>query len=522
MPDRNGAPVTAAEVDAAIAVQDWERAQIKLRRLLAMHQHRADLWMQLSYVESYRGRYRAAREAALTAAGLPPASLEVATDTLARLRTFNEIRALGAYLDRLGPITRLPIPLLLAAASRFSSLNDQSRALLLLDEARRGDPDYPATLIARAQVLMYMGRFDEAGSELLRAMARAPHAAQLYWLLSQVSRATPESNRIDRIRALLSTPKSPADAAMLGFALHKELDDLGDIEAAWSALEQACRVKRSMLHYDAAANRALFDALIANTWRPAPQASGGVTPVFIVGMHRSGTTLLEQLLDAHPQVQGLGELYDFTSAMRYATDYHCKGVIDSIIIERAAQVDPVEVGRRYLDGIAWRLQGTTHFTDKLPSNFLNIGFICWTLPEAKILHMVRDPVETCFSNLRELFSEANPYSYDQLELADYFLQYRRLMRHWHEQYPGRILDVSYARLTAEPDRVMREVASFCGLDYMDGMSSTASSSRAVATASAVQVRYRIQARERPKWEPYANELKPLIDMLGTASAKAAC
>ncbi len=230
-------------------------------------------------------------------------------------------------------------------------------------------------------------------------------------------------------------------------------------------------------------------------------------------MHRSGTTLLEQLLDASPQVRAVGELYDFTSAMRFATDHHCKGVIDNTIVARSGSVDFSEVGRRYLDGMAWRLGEEPYFTDKLPSNFLNIGFISRALPQAKILHMVRDPMETCFSNLRELFSEANPYSYDQHELADYFIQYRRLMAHWHRAYPGRILDVSYEQLTANPASEMQRVADFCGIDFIDAMTDTRSSKRAVATASAVQVREGVIKRKFAKWVPYAQHLQPLRDAL---------
>jgi hypothetical protein len=240
---------------------------------------------------------------------------------------------------------------------------------------------------------------------------------------------------------------------------------------------------------------------------------GDPTPVFIVGMHRSGTTLLEQLLDASPQVRGAGELGDFAAAMRHATDHHCKGVIDDTIVARSAGVDFADVGRRYLDGIAWRLDGEPFFTDKQPANFLNIGYICRALPAAKILHLVRDPVETCFSNLREQFFGINLYSYDQLELADYFLQYRRLMAHWHATFPGRILDVPYAGLTGDTEATMRKVAGFCGIDYTPAMSDTRSSRRAVATASSMQVRDEVLRRDTPKWAPYAAQLQPLIRAL---------
>ena len=507
-------------VDTAIAGNDWPAAADGLKALLARTPGHPGLLVQLSYVESFLGHYRAARRSALAAAASKPTAEQVASDVIARLRTFNETQALVEYVRRLGPPSQVPIPLLLAAAAQFAYLNDHAQAMPLLDEARRADPDYPPTLLARAHVLMFLGRFDEARRDLQACMARAPNHPQLYWLLSQLERPTPASNHVATLRRLLAHPQlPPKEAASLGFALHKQLDELGDVEGAWQALEQGCRVKRNLLKYDTADTRRLVDALIAlpraTRVEPAPDAQR--IPIFIVGMHRSGTTLLEQLLDGHSDVAGVGELYDFTSQMREATDHHCKGPIDATIVERAGGLDYSAIGRGYLAGIEWRLGQAGHFTDKLPSNFLNTGFICRALPQAKILHMVRDPVETCFSHLRELFSEANPYSYEQHELADFFLEYQRLMRHWHEAWPGRILDVDYAQLTREPERVLAEVTAFCGIDFEPAMLDLASRSRGVSTASAVQVREGgVVARERPKWEPYAAHLQPLIQRLRPA------
>lgn len=499
--------------------REWEDARACFGSLLTLYPGDAEVLLQLSYVESLAGRYRNARGYALAAFDAKPQDPSTIQELVARLRTFNEGEALLACVSRLGRLDQVPIPLLLACAAQLSNLNEQTRALALLDEAKRGDPNYPATLMARAQVLIYFGKFEQAEADLQRCLSRAPEIAQLYWLLSRVRKQTPDSNHVDAIRRQLAQPRRPADTALLGFALHKELDDLGDYPGAWNALQQACAAKRSTLQYSLQESRALVEALLRT---PTPGAAldgrehaGGAdhVPIFIVGMHRSGTTLLEQLLDASPSVRGVGELYDFTSAMRDATDHHCKGVIDGVIVDRAALVDFAPIGRKYLQGMGWRLGQEANFTDKLPSNFLNIGFICRALPQAKILHMVRDPVETSFSNLRELFSSANPYSYDQLELADYFVQYRRLMAHWHDAFPGRILDVDYARLTEDTEATMREAALFCGLEYVEGMRSTASSSRAVSTASAVQVRGDVVRRETPKWAPYRQYLQPLIDTL---------
>jgi tetratricopeptide (TPR) repeat protein len=473
--------------------------------------------LQLSYMHSLRGEYRAALGYAMRAYATGTNAPKILDELLPRLRTFNEIPALLACVQRMLPASRIPIPLLIRTAAQLSYVNLPDQAIQLLDEAKHADPDYPTTLLARTQVLTYLGRFHEAEQDVARALRRAPEIAQGWWLQAALRKQQKNSHHVNAIQSQLQRPnRSANDVALLAFALHKELDDLGDIEGAWQALMLGCRAKRSMLPYDAHESSRLMHALadFSPKETPATTEPTGLTPIFIVGMHRSGTTLLEQLLDGSSSVKGIGELYDFTSAMRYVTDHHCRGVIDSRIIERARGADLADAGRRYLDGIAWRLQGAEFFTDKLPSNFLNIGFIAPALPQAKILHLVRDPVETCFSNLRELFSDANPYSYDQLELATYHHQYRAVMAHWHRQFPGRILDVEYARLVREPESVMREICTFCGLAFDPAMLQLAGRQRGVVTASAVQVRGGIQARDVPKWAPYARHLAPMIQALG--------
>lgn len=508
------------EAEGHASRRDWARAIACHEAALVLAPEDPHTLVQLSYVHSMAGHYRLARAHALRAAATGTNSPPVLKDLAARLRTFNEVPALLGCIERMRPLSRMPIPLLLAFASQLTYLGQAEQAIAFLDEAHRADPDYPPTLLSRAQVLLYLGRFTEAGRDVQRAVQRAPQLAQGYWLQAQVARQTPDDNHVPAIRRRMAQPvRTPEEAALLAFALHKELDDLGDHAGGWEALAHGCRYKRAALKYEPAGTSALFAALQAweppqpRATQPATTDPASRTPVFIVGMHRSGTTLLEQLLDGHSRVRGLGELYDFTSAMRFATDHHCRGVIDRRLVERAGAVDLAGVGQRYLDGVAWRLGGEPLFVDKLPSNFHHVGFICEALPQARILHMVRDPAETCFSNLRELFSDANPYSYDQRELADYFNHYRRLMAHWHARYPGRILDVDYARLTRDPGAEMRRVAAFCGIDFEPGMLETGTSTRGVVTASAVQVRGRVHAREQPKWAPYARWLQPLLDGL---------
>lgn len=507
----------SAAAQARAAARDFQGAIACYEQALALSPDDPDVLLQLSYVHSLGGHYRQARAYALRACKEETRKPELVKELLARLRTFNEIPAMLACVERMLPMARMPIPMLVTVAAQLTYGGLPQKAIAFLDEARRADPDYPPTLLSRAHVLIFLGRFEEAGEDLAHVLRRAPQLAQGYWLQSQVRRQSASANHLGQIREQLQVPqRSVQERALLAFAQHKELDDLGQADEAWEALQSGCASKRSSLRYEAAQNNAMFDALLRFEPRQARSIgskSGAVAPIFILGMHRSGTTLLEQLLDGHSDVAGLGELYDFTSAMRYATDHHCAGVMDARIAERAVDVDFAEVGKRYLDGLAWRL-GTEHFfVDKLPSNFLNLGFICEALPQARILHMVRDPMETCFSNLRELFSDANAYSYDQIELADFFNRYRGLMRHWHARYPGRILDVDYARLTRDPEAVLREVCEFIGITFEPKMLELQARKRAVVTASAVQVRDRIHVQETPKWRAYEKYLQPLQQRL---------
>jgi hypothetical protein len=497
---------------------DWGAASVGYLQVLALDPAHTDAMLQLSYAESIAGRYRAARDWALrAAAGDTPGRPEAMLEMVRRLRTFNETLALRTFAGRVLGDPRTPRAVLVEAASQLSNLNDFDIALQCAEAALRMAPDDAVARLVRGQLLAHHGRLEEAEQDFERVLQRNPRVAMGWWLLSRLRKQTPASNHVAPLQALLGTPRlPPADVATAARALHKELDDLGEHEGAWHALETMCRARRETLRYDPRSTRGLVDRLIA--WHP-PAASAEAPfgeariPVFIVGMHRSGTTLLEQLLDGSRQVRGVGELNDFAAAMRHAADHACRGAVDATIVERATGVDFAEVGRRYMEGMDWRLGEEPLFTDKQPANFLNVGFICRALPQAKILHLVRDPVETCFSNLRELYSGINEHSYDQLELADYFLQYRRLMAHWHAMFPGRILDVSYADLTEDAEAAMRRVAAHCGIAYVPEMSDPRASTRVVSTASSVQVRDGVLRRATPKWAPYGAHLQPLLQAL---------
>jgi len=505
---RNRAANRFASGDLRGARADW----LEVLRLLPAS---GEAMLEVSYLESVAGNYLEARSWALRAASaqLPR---ELVPSLLSRLRTFNEVTTMREFVVRLIEQGTATGDLLAECARQLNGAGDFVLAERAIMAGLERSPENLHARMIHGQVRAQQSRFDDAEREFEWVLARNPSLAHCWWLLSRLRRQTPERNHVSSLGGLIRTCNNPQDTALLARALHKELDDIGQFEHAWEALELLCRIKRRLEPYDPNEFNAMVDGLIARSpaWRPDVKDPGnGPIPIFIVGMHRSGTTLLEQLLDASSEVRAVGELVDFTSAMRHATNHYCKGPLDARIVDLAAGVEFADVGGRYLAGVSWRLGDEAYFTDKQPSNFLNIGFILRALPQARILHMVRDPLETCFSNLRELYTGINAYSYDQRQLASYYLQYLRLMQHWHRLFPGRILDVSYAALTSAPGQEMAKVAAFCGLQYVDGMRQTNASGRAVSTASSVQVREGVVRRETPKWAPYARQLQPLVEAL---------
>jgi tetratricopeptide (TPR) repeat protein len=379
------------------------------------------------------------------------------------------------------------------------------------------DPDHPPSLSVMARMDIFYGRLDQAAEHAERCLAITPGEPGTHWLLSRL-RLPDAGRRIDRIQALIDRNNEPAALATLGYALHNELHDQKDYVRSWEALELACRNKRATLGYEPAQSEALFAALHEWTAEEASIQDGWVDPtlqpIFVVGMHRSGTTLSERIVSGHSRVAAGGETYDITAALRRASGVHCRGETDLRIIKARAGYDYRRIGKEFLDGMRWRAAGAPCITDKLPSNFLNIGFIARALPNARIIRLRRDPIDVGLSNLRTLFSTACQYSYDQMDFVDYFGRYEKLMQHWHAIFPGRILDVEYSDLVAEPEAMARRMAEFCGLPFEPAMVKIEERSDAVATASSVMMRDGIRKDRGKVWKAYETQLQPLIQAFG--------
>lgn len=477
--------------------------------------------LRASRVALSLGRYREAHGHVMAAAALAPTGEDTVVALLRALRQFNEPPALLDILRKDGWRSWRSAEHLTDCATLASSVGERALARELVDAAIARDRRHAPAHYFSGVIHMFYGDMDEAEQALETCIALAPHFAQAHWVLSRLRKQRPDANHVERLRPLLARAKPAGiDEPYLAFALHNELHDLERHDEAWAALERGCRSKRQSAPHDPADARRMFEGLVqlctpefVGTHPPAEDVP--YRPVFILGMHRSGSTLLEQLVAGHPDVADGGETYAFTTQMRLAADYRNKGVLDAELVRRAPRVDYSEVRARFFESTAWRARGRAVLTEKLPSNFLNAGFIGKAIPEARILHMRRDALDTSFSNLRTLFSDVNTFSYDQAELAEWFKYYEALMAHWHRVMPTRILDVDYQRLVDQPEAVMREVFAFCDLEWHDTVS-TLGQSGAVATASSPQMRGGILRNRAAAWLPYESQLAPLRAALGVA------
>jgi hypothetical protein len=233
-------------------------------------------------------------------------------------------------------------------------------------------------------------------------------------------------------------------------------------------------------------------------------------------MPRSGTTLVDRILSSHSEVQSAGELGHFATALHRAGKVRAQSLEESIALLDRAFDRWEEVGRTYIASTRPVTGRTPRFVDKLPHNFLYAGFIAQSLPNAKLVCVRRNPMDTCLSNFRQLFAPESPYhrySYDLLDTGKYFLRFERLMRRWHQLFPGRILEVSYEDLVDSQESVTRDLLGFCGLEWEGACMAFQDNEAPVPTASAVQVRSGMNRSSVARWKRYESELVELRRLL---------
>ncbi|WP_257548322.1 tetratricopeptide repeat-containing sulfotransferase family protein [Sphingopyxis sp. DBS4] len=386
-----------------------------------------------------------------------------------------------------------------------------ARAVELAPDDGRARYDLAAASIA-------LGRIDAAEAHFDHVIAENPHDWDAWANRSTLRRATADNNHVAALENALVAAGSDAEARIaLGHALAKELEDLGGHDRAFAALKAAADARRARLSYrvadDVDTMAAIADAFSAERLRAAPPPSAEPGPIFVLGLPRSGTTLVDRILSSHSQVASLGEIQDFALALIEGAG-QARDKAD--LIRRSVAMDHGALGRAYRSRIAERDPGAPFAIDKTPLNFLYIGLIALALPDARIVHVRRGAMDGCYAMYKTLFRMGYPFSYDLDDLAAYRIAYERLMAHWRDALPGRMIEIDYEALIADQEGESRRLVAACGFDWEDACLDFHRNPAPVATASAVQVRAPIHDRSVGLWRRYAAGLAPLAEALGRA------
>lgn len=395
----------------------------------------------------------------------------------------------------------------------YARIGDHAAALPHFAEAVRLEPHNTEYRYNQAVTLNFLGRVDEADTALEALIALAPGDARAHHALAGLRKQTTERNHVERLERTLAATRTGPSRLLLGHALAKELEDVGHQDEALARLCAANAEHRRTLPYDFARDAANFDA-IETAW-PLPEAvdAPAEAPIFIIGMPRTGTTLVDRIISSHPGVESAGELQAMPIAVKQAAGTRTATVLDTGTIAAAARADIGKIGRDYLDRAGHhRRDPSLRFTDKFPGNFLYAGFIARSLPEARIICLRRHPMDTVLSNFRNLFAISSryyDYSYDLLDIARYYVRFDRLMARWSEALPGQLIEVRYEDLVADQESQTRRLLAHCGLDWADECLSFHTNSAPVSTPSAAQVRRPIYRDSVDRWRRHAEVLEPV-------------
>lgn len=511
-----------AQAISAFNRRDWPQALDVAARLIPLAPQQAGLYYIAGIASLELQRLPQAMDYLRRATELDPGRADFAAQFAKVLSISRQSREALAAADRSLALSPEDPPTLDTLGVVYTQAHAHERAAEVFRRAVRLMPTLAHYRFNLATSLIFAGDIDAAQDELEACLALDPRYWKAHLTLAQLRRQTPEHHHLERLRSLLPATRDDDDARMyVNLALAKEYEDLGDYPKAFDHLEQGKSAGGAGRRYTIRRDEALFEALKRAFPEPVTAATGDPTdePIFVIGMPRSGTTLVERIISSHPQVHSAGELQNFGVSLKRISGSRTPFLLDPDTVGRARNADWRRLGEHYVASTRPATGHTPRFLDKLPHNFLYAGFIANALPNARIICLRRDPLDTCLSNFRQLFAQTSPYydySFDLLDTGKYYVLFDRLMAHWHRVFPGRILEVDYEALVDAQESSTQRLLQHCGLPWHDACLQFEQNPAPVATASAVQVRSPIYRNAVRRWKNYETQLQPLQDLLHEA------
>jgi tetratricopeptide (TPR) repeat protein len=506
------------QIQECIKSGDLEQAAGLADLACEQHPPSVDACLLASQVEQRLGHFDAMLSRAEQASAIDGDNLKA---TLRLLECLLYCGRVDRVLDELGVLEAKAASdhhLLCKVAEYYAHCADHESALRCYRRANELDPDNPDYLFALASSEIANGDLDVGECLLDRVIALNPHDYDAYRNRATLKKQSADNNHIDQILSVLSSGvRRPAGEAQLCYALAKEYEDLKEDLHAFRWLQRGANKRRSLLSYRVEGDLEVM-ARLRSVFSHAlmGRASGGFAekgPIFVIGLPRSGTTLVDRILSSHSKVASLGEINNFAYSLMHAI-----GAAGSKLqlIDLSANIDFAELGERYVRSLRSYRNPSPYLIDKTPLNYLYVGLIHLALPNARIIHIQRNPMDSCYGMYRTLFRAGYPFSYDFDDLARYYIAYVQLMEHWRSVAPNAFLDVGYEDLVNEQEKISRQLIAYCGLDWEPACLDFHNNTAAVATASSAQVRRPVYRDALERWRRYENELQPLIETLREA------
>ena len=436
--------------------------------------------------------------------------------------SYSEIDDYGKALDAVQRVIKLQPQLPFGFMIRggiLAKMSDHEGAIKSYEDALGVEPDHMGSNMGLGNVLKTVGRFDESVVAYKKCIEIQPLFAEAYWSLANLKTYTFDESEIKTMEEHITNDQMPiSNKAFFHVALANAKEKQKDYEKAWVNFQTGNNLRRQEEVYDSVQTQVTHDDLIEVFDENLIKSKKGkgclsAAPILIVGLPRSGSTLIEQILASHSQVEGTKELPDLSLLSRKLTRSKPQGIKYPYAAKDLTDEELIEFGEDYLTTTKKYRTGKPHFIDKMPNNFAHIGFLKMILPNAKVINAQRNPLDSCISSYKQLFYKGQSWSYDLFEIAEYYLEYQRMMDHWHQVLPGEIHDLKYENLINNQQYETEKLLEYCGLDWEEKCLRFYETERSINTASSEQVRQPIYKGSMNAWKNYERHIAPLIETL---------
>lgn len=506
----------------AMARQNWPVVDQIAQQMVQHVPNSAEGHYLTGKVFKAKQRPRQAVEAFNKALSLDSARYDAAIE-LADIYTITKENALSKkLLDEYKSLLANSPKYLDMAGTCYVNIGLPELALPLYQAATQLQPEINLFRANLAACSVFVGDITLAEEQYSILLQKDPNHQRNHYQLSRLKKAKDNTHINIMLDSLQANPQGDDRNIFMHFALGKEYEDLEQWDEAFTYYSKAGLAATQTAQYQLSEDTDLIDATITHcnkewlqTTEPVKPVEGP-TPIFIVGLPRTGTTLTERILEAHSQVKSIGETQFLPLAVRMASKVNDIRQMTPTMIEGAAKAHPSTISDFYLEKNAYRVEDSSYFIEKLPYNSLFIGFITKAFPNAKIILLERNPMDACFSMFKQVFTWAYKYSYTLENLGNYFCKYRQLIEHWNTNLPNQICTVSYESLVSNPKIETERLLDFAGLPFEESCLSPQESKTASTTASSVQVRSKIHTQSVKKWQNFENHLEPLKEIFDRA------